>query len=290
MDPVTGRERGAGPAAVRDDAGDAVRERARRELDRVPVNTGFARAVLDGAAAGALWCDRAREPRAFHAVHGYGMSLVWGPGVDAAFGAVLARLRGAGSEPAPRDEWLQVEPRWAGLGWDVALGAVPFDAPGAAAPGATARHVRLNFVHDPRARRTTRALPDGWRTRPATEADFGRPGTVVPAGFWPDAAAFLAHGGGLVAERVADGAVGAIAFASYRTGRDLEIGIETAPACRGRGLGTHVAGAFVDVVRRAGLTPVWSCREDNVASARVAASAGFVPTARLPYYHLRRAA
>lgn len=284
MDAVTDGERAAG-AVVRDD----VRERARRELDRVPVNTGFARAVLDGAAPGALWCDRAEEPRAFHAVHGYGMSLVWGPGVDAAFGAVVARLRrGVGVAPVARDEWLQVDPRWAGLGWDAALAAVPFDAPAAAA-GTTARHVRLNFVHDPRAARAPRPLPDGWRTRPATEADFGRSGSVAPAGFWPDAAAFLAHGGGLVAERVADGAAGAIAFTSYRTGGDLEIGIETAPAFRGRGLGAHVAGAFVDVVRVAGLTPVWSCREDNVASVRVAASAGFVPTARLPYYHLRRA-
>lgn len=271
---------------VRDGVAGALRARARRELDRVSGNTGFARAVLDGSAAGTLWCDRRVEPRAFHVVHGYGMSLVWGAAVDAALDAVLARLRcGAGAG----EEWLQVDPRWSGLGWDAALDAVPFDAPEAGSAGATARHVRLTFAHDPAGARPARPLPDGWRTRAATAADFGRAGTVVPSAFWPDAGSFLAHGGGVVAERAADGAVGAIAFTSYRTGDDLEIGIETAPAFRGRGLGAHVAGAFVDVVRGAGLTPVWSCREDNVASARVAASAGFVPTARLPYYHLRRA-
>jgi RimJ/RimL family protein N-acetyltransferase len=263
-----------------------VRARARSELDRVPVNTGFARAVLDGTARGTLWCDRPAEPRAFHAAHGYGMSLVWGAAVDAAFGAVVARLRGGA---ARGEEWLQVDPRWSGLAWDAALGAVPFDAPAAAEPGATARHVRLNFAHRADARRAARPLPAGWRARAATAADFGWAGEVVPAGFWPDAASFLAHGGGVVAERAVDGAPGAIAFASYRTGDDLEIGIETAPAFRGRGLGAHVAGAFVDVVRGDGLTPVWSCREDNVASVRVAVAAGFVPTARLPYYHLRRA-
>lgn len=265
---------------------EGVRARAGRELDRVPVNTGFARAVLAGSAAGTLWWDREVDPQAFHVVHAYGMSLVWGPGVAAAFDAVVARLRdgtGAG------EEWLQIDPRWSGLGWDAALGAVPFDAPEAGAPGATARHVRLNFAHDPGAVRPTRPLPDGWRIRAATAADFDRSGTVVPSAFWPDAGAFLAHGGGVVAERAADGVVGAIAFASYRTGDDLEIGIETEAEHRDRGLGAHVARAFVDVVRGAGLTPVWSCREDNVASARVAASAGFVPTARLPYYHLRRA-
>ncbi len=85
-----------------------------------------------------------------------------------------------------------------------------------------------------------------------------------------------------------DGEPAAVAFACYRWDDRLEIGIETAPASRGRGLGACVAGAVVDVVRDAGLTPVWSCREDNTASVRVAASAGFVPTARLPYYHLRR--
>ncbi|MBW0253983.1 GNAT family N-acetyltransferase [Cellulomonas sp. PS-H5] len=270
---------------LRDPCDEDLRARARRELAGVPVNTGFARAVLDGTAPGALWCDRADAPRAFHAVHGYGMSLVWGPAVDEAFDAVLVRLRGGAG---PAEEWLQVDPRWTGLGWDAALRAVPFDAPGAAAPGAAARHVRLNFRHDPAAPRAARPLPSGWRTRAATAADFGWSGSVAPAGFWPDDAAFLAHGGGVVAERAADGAVGAIAFTSYRTGDELEIGIETAAPFRARGLAASVAGAFVDAVLGAGLTPVWSCREDNAASVRVALSAGFRPTVRLPYYHLRR--
>jgi hypothetical protein len=36
----------------------------------------------------------------------------------------------------------------------------------------------------------------------------------------------------------------------------------------------------------AGLTPVWSCREDNAGSMRLAQSLGFVATRWLPYFEV----
>ena len=70
-----------------------VRAAARAALAAVPINVGFVRAVLDGTAAGEVWCDRVHAPRAFHVVHPYGMSLVWGDAVDDAFAEVIAHLR-----------------------------------------------------------------------------------------------------------------------------------------------------------------------------------------------------
>lgn len=258
-----------------------LRDVAVAELDAVPLNVGFARAAL-GVGGASVWADRAVRPRAFHAAHPHGMSLVWGPDVAGAFDDVVAHLRTGRAGP----EWLQVDPRWTGLDWDGALGAVDAGA-SEAEDAAAVRHGRVNFAFDPdahRARWGDRTPPDGWRARAATAADFGWSGSVVPSGFWPDAAAFLAHGGGAVVER--DGVVGAMAFTSFRHGTDLELGIETDPAHRRRGLAGAAAAAMIARVTAAGLTPVWACRAGNLGSYRLACSLGFVPGAPTPYWHL----
>jgi RimJ/RimL family protein N-acetyltransferase len=263
---------------------DDRRAEACRALDDVPLNTGFARAALELTGA-PLWTDRAVEPRAFHVAHPYGMSLVWGPAVAEVSGDVVAHLRHRAAAGA--EEWLQVDPRWSATDWDGALAAVPVGSPGADA-AAVVRHTRVNFAFDAgvhATRRAARRPPAGWWTRPATAEDFALTGSVVPSGFWPDAATFLAAGGGTAVER--EGEVGALAFTSYRSGTDLELGIETAPAHRRQGLAAAAAAAMLDDVLAAGLAPVWSCREDNVGSYRLAIALGFAPTTRTPYHHLR---
>ena len=297
---------------------DGLRTAAGAALDAAAGNVAFARAALGAGVP--VWADRPARPRAFHVVHPCGMSLVWGPDVAAAHGAVADHLRAR-----RRAEWLQVEPRWADLDWDGALGAVPADGDGARATGCV-RHARVGLALDPRAhaayaagaagaageagattgttgttgtrgttgttgttaaavaRAAAHRVPPGWRVRPATAADFAWPGTVVPAGYWPDAGAFLAAGGGVVAER--DGVVGAMAFTAFRDGVDQEIGIETDPAHRRQGLAGAAAAALVAQVVAAGRTPVWSCREGNAGSVALARALGFVPVSRAPYWHL----
>lgn len=247
---------------------------ARDELDRTATNTGFARAVLAGTAPGELWWDRHDDPRAFHALHPCGMSLLWGPAVADALDAVTAHLLG-------QAQWLQIDPRWHHLDWDAALGVV---APAADEPNAVTRHTRVNFSYRPGGDRTERTIPDGWRCRPATAADFGLTGTVVPAEYWPDAASFLAHGGGMVAER--DGEAGAMAFAAFHWGDQVEIGIETVPRFRRLGLARAAAGALIDALVADGLRPVWSCRGANTGSQRLAGSLGFTAPVGTPYFHL----
>lgn len=261
---------------------------ARRALAAVPINVGFARAVLDGTAAGELWCDDPARPRAFHAIHPYGMSLVWGDGVGDAFGRIVARVHALRERGA--DQWIQVEPRWQHLDWDRALEAVPLDAVEQGSSCVTVRHVRVNFAFDADgsgARPAPEPRDAGWSSRRATAGDFPVPGSVVPSAFWPDATAFLKHGGGVVVEK--DGQVGAIAFASYRWDDHVEIGIETLPAFRRRGLAAAAAAGMVEAVLDAGLTPVWSCRAENVGSYRLAERVGFRPTAHLPYFRVRGA-
>jgi hypothetical protein len=237
-------------------------------LEPVPIFTGFVRTVLDGVANGRVWADAG----AAHALHSYGMSLVWGAGVDRAFDGVIAHLNGGGYRT--RDEWLQIDPRWAHLDWERRLNAE--------------RHTRVNFRFDRAAfegRHTAPVLPPGWSLATLDEAAFALPDvSVTPRAFWKDYAGFLAHGGGVVVMQ--GGEVGAMAFASTRGDDWLEIGIETRSAYRGQGLARAAAVAMIVKVLAAGLTPIWACRESNTGSLKLAQSLGFTVAKTLPFYRL----
>lgn len=273
-------------SAVTTSSSDAVLAAARHELDASATNVGFARVVVDGLVAGSVWCDREHAPRAFHVVHPYGMSLVFGAHVDEVVDEVRARVRG---RARPAAEWLQVDSRWHHLDWEVALGAVS-PAPGEPAQAGEDRVERygrrsFSFVLEDFLMSRPAAQPtDGVRCRLAEDADFGIAGTVVPRAFWRDAAGLREHGGAVVVEHA--GEVAAVAFASYRWDDQVEIGIETLPGHRRQGHGRVAAAAMVDIVLDSGLTPVWSCREGNVGSERLARSVGFAPTTVTPYYRV----
>lgn len=125
------------------------------------------------------------------------------------------------------------------------------------------------------------AVPAEWSIVPADESDFARPGSVVPAEFSRNARDFLDHVGGWRAE--SNGFRGALAFTSFRLGDEPEIGIETHPDARGRGLATAVAARMIEHLSEHGITPVWSCRESDHASVALARKLGFRPVRRLPY-------
>lgn len=257
---------------------------ALQSLDSVPLNTGFARAVLEGKVDGTFWVDRVDSPRAFHALHPYGMSLVWGDAFKEASAHVLHHLQ-AGAYRTDRDEWLQIDPRWQHLDWDQQLGAI--EEPTTIGSSPCSRHTRINFIFDEgRFKQVTDKdeLQEGWQLRRATGEDFALSGQVVPSHFWRNAEQFLAAGGGWCAEQAEE--VGAIAFVSYRWNDEFEIGIETMPHARRRGLGLAVAWRLISDVLEAGLRPVWSCRMDNAASYALAQTLGFSLLRTLPYYRM----
>jgi RimJ/RimL family protein N-acetyltransferase len=237
-------------------------------LTEVPIFTGTARAVVERLAAGRIWLDG----RTAHALHNYGMGLVWGEDVGRAFPELIAHLKGG--EYREKDEWLQIDPRWAYLDWDGQL----------AAP----RFTRVNFRFDRdvfTARHSEPALPPGWSIAPLRESEFDLPDIAVsPRPFWKSFASFSAHGGGVCA--VKDGEVGAIAFSATRFDDWLEIGIETRARYRGQGLARAVAAAMIRNCLTSGLTPVWACRKENTASLMLAQSLGFVVTKEVPFWQL----
>lgn len=249
----------------------ASAEAMSHELRTAHMNVAFARVVLEDAVDGRAWASEVVGYGAVHVAHPYGMSLVWGSRVDAAFDEIVDWL--ARGRYRTRPEWLQIDPRWAHLPWRRRLRPLVDE--------------RLNFSFDRERFESARphlGPPAGWTIVPADVSDFGRQGTVVPREFWRDAPQFLAHGGGWRAE--SDGTRGALAFGSFRFDDRLEIGIETAPPARGRGLGAATAARMIAGVLERGLTPVWACRAGNAPSRRLAEKLGFRPSHRFPYYRL----
>lgn len=253
-------------------------------LSEVALNCGFARAVREGLVPGRLWVDDPASPRIAHVVHHYGMSLVWGN--DAAIDPLIEHLRAG--DYRKEDEWLQIDPRWTSVNWDELLRAAPYDFNAAVVGSQAQRFNRVNFRFDEKlflTRPERQPLPQGWSLRVADARDFELTGMgVAPRAFWRDAEQFIANGGGVCA--VKDGAVGAIAFASFRFDSELEIGIETRSAFRGLGLARAVAVAIIERCVADGLEPIWACRRENAASYLLALQLGFVETKNLPYYRL----
>jgi len=242
-------------------------------LAEVPIFTGFARAVVERLGPGEVWGD----DRAAYAYHHYGMSLLWGAGLGAAFPAFAAHLREGAYRK--KDEWLQIDPRWDHLGWEQALGV---------GNGAVERFTRVNFTFDRmlfEARHGGAKAPAGWQLQRLDQGAFEYQGiTVSPRFFWKDYAAFDAHGGGIAA--MCDGELGAFAFSATRFDDWLEIGIETVAAHRGQGLARAVAVAMIARCLAQGLTPVWACRKENTGSLHLAKSLGFVVTKEIAFYRL----
>jgi len=182
-----------------------------------------------------------------------------------------------------------VDPGMMALAWDVLLNAVPGQPELPPGGRRVQRYSRVNFRFDPglfyaRNPEVVR-LPVGWRLLPMSAREFDLADvSVTPAAFWRNAAQFLAHGGGWCVKR--DGEVGAIAFASFRMDGSLEIGVETRSAHRGKGLARAAAASLIRQLLAVGITPVWSCRRENIASYELAGRLGFCATRIVPYYRL----
>lgn len=231
------------------------------------MNTGFAKAVLEHDAPGIAFAAPAGQP--LYVVHGYGMSLLHaeGPADDRVLTQVLRRAR-------RQDEWLQLSSRrWAERLRDLAGEATaPIE-----------EHVRVNYRFS-----RTRFQERRRATSPTAvrmgRAEFELEGSVVPRRFWPSAERFVEVGAGFAVW--AEGEVASVAFSSWVTSDELELGIETRPQWRGRGFAAIACHALIEHALSRSLEPAWSCRLGNIASCRLAESLGFIATRHLPYFKL----
>ena len=268
-------------------------------LSSVPFNTCFAQAVLSGNVQGSVYVDRIEDPRTWVIVNRCGMSLLAGDPNDVEVRRWLADyvLNIGGHresleliQPHPH-AWVDVISE--SIGERFVSAARLRTLPEAEQKQAQERTdlvvelTRLNFrFSEARFRcRKPHPLPDGYRVERVDGTHFSTwTGDVMPREFWDDEATYSR--GSVAFGVIYEGALVSLAFAAFVSERSLEIGVETHPDHRGRGLALHAAGAFIEHALRCGLEPVWSCRKGNRASEATAAALGFELTVEVPYLRL----
>ena len=107
-------------------------------------------------------------------------------------------------------------------------------------------------------------------------------GRIVPTFSWENKEEFIKNGFGYCLIR--DGQMLACAFASGISKDYVDIGVETAEECRGKGYGKIVSAAMVKETLRRGKIPVWDCDTRNEASMKLACSVGFEIAGTHPWY------
>ena len=265
-------------------------DKVRGLLSHVPTNTLFAESVLCGDVEGTVYGDDAQSPRVCYIAHQYGMSLLLGDTDNEGFNRALAAYLTNADTARDRHEWMQVYPgEWTGRLTEM-LGerlVKKDEKEGDGDPAKVVEFTRVNFAFDGDRYREAvgrRSKPD-YEIVPTTEGIFNTiTGSVIPRYFWKDAGQFLQKGGGYTL--ICEGVAASTAFASYRVGDRLEIGIETLEKYWGMGFAFWVCAALIEYCIKNGLEPVWSCRLENTGSYILAQRLGFVPTRYLPYYRL----
>lgn len=118
-------------------------------------------------------------------------------------------------------------------------------------------------------------LPESFTLRQMNRGLLERiSGRIVPAFSWTGPEQFLRGGLGYC---VTQGeTVCAWAFTAAVTAQFADIGVETAPEYRRRGLAAFAAAALRDRILQSGRTPVWAHHAANTGSAKTAAALGFI--------------
>lgn len=107
-------------------------------------------------------------------------------------------------------------------------------------------------------------------------------GRIIPAFSWESKEQFLCNGYGYCL--IKEGRFAACAFSAGISADYVDIGVETAEECRGKGYGKIVASAMVKETLKRKKKPVWGCDVMNEGSMRLACSIGFQVCGTHPWF------
>lgn len=257
-------------------------------LENVPINTLFAKSVVNHMKSGQIYVDKITVPSCYYIKNPCGMSLLFGRTDNKEFNKALFDYMINKSSTRERNEWLQVFPNTWKYVIENALGAQLIREQNALIGDQNNKikeNLRVNFLFSACNRNYLNFIRNDIQIVRITKDIFlNLNGSVVPKDFWDNEDQFLDQGIGF--SLVVNGEVASTAFSSFCSDNQLEIGIETSEKYRGRGYAQNVCAALIQYCVDNGLEPVWSCREENIASYQLAQKLGFVPTIYIPYYRL----
>jgi GNAT superfamily N-acetyltransferase len=279
-------------------------------IDAVPFDRVFVRAVARGFQSGRIFTDDPSHPGIALICHSCGAALLCGNAAggngteDAALRLVVSLLLAEKRLGGNRFR-LYCHPG----SWDAKLSAAlgrrllkysDFESLGIANPeaiggrispardGSVVAWTRVRFAFDEKSFFRTHGKPtqppEGFAIAPIDARLFARvSGTVAPKIFWESADRFRERGFGfcLVAP---DGGIASASFSAYIDGEEVDVGIGTDPAYRGRGFAYLICRTMIADCLGRGLRPVWGCRKDNTGSLRLAGKLGFSEIMYHPTY------
>lgn len=261
-----------------------------KTLGNVTINHLFALSVVEKHVTGAVYTDDPEDPEVFYVVHPYGMSMLLGHTSDDGFIADLSDYLLNTTKKRNKTEWLQAFPDT----WNKTLRDIlgnrlikGFDAIGDKTSGKVVEFTRANFRFN-RDKYLLMKTVSGNHQERIVRTDKGifehMQGSVVPRYFWDSPSDFCNRGIGF-SLLIGDKPV-STAYSAYIHHRQLELGIETVDAYRGKGFAWRTCAALIDYCLENDYEPVWSCRLENKGSYLLAQKLGFEPTITCPYYQL----
>lgn len=260
------------------------------KISAIPFNTHFAQAVLDDKADGMVFVNKLVEPDYIYISHSYGMSLLYWDGKSDDFVRNLLDYL-VSANGLPQDNYLQISSP---------LGQQKFEEifadriiiseamPEEPAIGKILKHIRVNFRFDLEnyKNNATDIRYENYDIREFTAASFESfTGSVIPQFFWRSAEEFDKYGKAYAV--YANGEIASVAFTSFGSEKILELGIETLPVYRGRGLAKIACFKLIEYALDHGMIPVWACRKGNIGSYKLAGQLGFEMALELPYYQIK---
>jgi GNAT superfamily N-acetyltransferase len=259
-------------------------------LKEVKINTLFARFVLEQKVTGKVYVNRLENPSVYYIEHPYGMSLLFGDTGDEAFNLNFIDYTLNLSGNRKHYVWMQAYPKSWNDKLESLLGEKLVKAgnfENEVQSKIVELNTRVNFKFNPDKYNRFRQTLTGKNyeiVRTDEKMYAAMAGNVVPCHFWDNADEFIKNGVGF--SLFYEGKLATTAFSAYIFEGVLELGMETFPEYRGKGLAQLVCSALIDYCIGHNYEPVWSCRLENIASYNLAQKLGFEPTITLPYYRL----
>lgn len=261
-------------------------------LDRITINSLFARSVIEKCIPGNVYVDDIDEPQTFYVVHHYGMSLLFGNSNNKAFNDSFKDYALNSCKTRNNFEWMQAFPG----DWDKVLNDLlgdhlirSSDNVEKKEKGIVEINTRVNFKFniDKYLEFKKKNIVADMKIVRADQQVFNcLKGSVIPYYFWNSADEFYEKGAAFSLYH--DGQLASTAFSAFIHDGQLEIGIETGEAFRGKGFAQYTCSELIDYCIKHNYEPVWACRLENLGSYNLARKLGFEPTAEIPYYRLSK--
>lgn len=261
-------------------------------LKKVEINNLFARSVVEQKIKGEIYTDDLNQPQTFYVVHPYGMTLLFGANNNTKFNTDFKAHALNINNSRTTHEWMQAFP----ASWNNTLYnlfedclVTAADTNGVVDKGLIELNTRVNFTFNKEKylkKNKFASSTDIKIIRTDRRIFNDMTGTVVPAYFWKNVADFLKNGVGY--SLFYKNKLASTAYSSFIHDDMLELGIETVPEFRGKGLAEQTCSVLIDYCLENNYTPVWACRLENTMSYKLAQKIGFDPITEIPYYRLSK--